>query len=232
MKKVVVSVCFVVLGLALIVMFPQVSASRPYVDATFCTQCHAVSDLQSNTGHGNNCTLCHTEPPPAATVFIQTCIQAGCHPTANPGGCNLVRFHDALPEEEKTVTINGLFCIECHLNCEEGAPQPPGEGGITLQQTQIFRSRLVALPQLITIEGTDTNFTWRTTVKLTPSSSGILGIIPLFNLNFTNQEPQVIQQWVIVMPSIIPGVSSENETLEVAVEGLTASLDILILGNQ
>lgn len=230
MKKIVVSVCFGVLGLALIVMFPQVSASRPYVDATFCTQCHAVSDLQSNTGHGNNCTLCHTENPPAATVFTDTCIQ--CHPVGKPGRCNLIRYHDALPEEEKTVTINGLFCIECHLNCEEGAPQPPGEGGITLQQTQIFRSRLVALPQLITIEGTDTNFTWRTTVKLTPSSSGILGIIPLFNLNFTNQEPQVIQQWVIVMPSIIPGVSSENETLEVAVEGLTASLDILILGNQ
>ena len=230
MRKVVVAICFVVLGLALIVIFPQLSASRPYVDGSFCTQCHEVADLQSNTGHGNNCTLCHTEQPPAATVFTDTCIP--CHPVANPGRCELVRFHDALPEEEKTVTINGLFCIECHLNCEEGAPQPPGEGGITLQQTQIFRSGLVALPQLITIEGTDTNFTWRTTVKLTPSSSGILGIIPLFNLNFTNQTPQVIQQWVIVMPSIIPGVSSEDETLEVAVEGLTASLDILILGNQ
>ena len=232
MKKVVVSVCFVVLGFALIVMFPRLSASRPYVDATFCTKCHLVSDLQSNTGHGGNCNLCHTEQPPAATVFTDTCIQSGCHPTGNPGRCNLIRFHDALPEEEKTVTINGLFCIECHLTCEEGAPQPPGEGGITLQQTQIFRSRLVALPQLITIEGTDTNFTRLTRVTLTPSLSGSLGVIPLFNLNFTNQDPQVIQQWVLVLPSIIPGVSGENETLEVAVDGLTASLDILILGNQ
>jgi hypothetical protein len=226
MRKVVVTACFVVLSLAFTVIFPQLSASRPFVDGTFCTKCHRVSDLQSNTGHGGDCNLCHTEPPPAATVFTDTCIQ--CHPVGDPGRCELIRFHDALPDEEKTVTVNGLFCIECHVNCEEGAPQPPGEGGITLQQTQIFRSSLLALPQLITIEGTDTNVTRRTIVKLTPSASGSIGVIPLLKLNFN----QVIQQWVIVMPSILPGVSSENETLEVEVDGLTASLDILLLGNQ
>ena len=36
--------------------------------------------------------------------------------------------------------------FECHVNCEEGAPQPPGEGRITLQQTQIFDRHCLLYP--------------------------------------------------------------------------------------
>jgi hypothetical protein len=106
------------------IVYPQLVRSRPFVDGTFCmnAQCHILQDLQSSHA---DCNVCHDADALPPTVFTNTCSQIGCHPSAGrQGNCELVRFHDDLPDEDKTVTYldTGLFCIECHLNCELGAP--------------------------------------------------------------------------------------------------------------
>lgn len=111
-------------GLAVVVgiIFPQLVGSRPFVDSTFCmnAQCHILQDLQESHG---DCNLCHDENAVPPTVFADTCSQVSCHPVgARQGKCELIRLHDDLPDVEKTVTYNDLFCIECHLNCAAGAP--------------------------------------------------------------------------------------------------------------
>ena len=113
-------------GIAVVagILFPQLVGSRPFVDSTFCmnAQCHILQDLQASHA---DCNVCHDADDVPPTVFAGTCSQISCHPGgARQGKCELVRFHDDLPDEAKTVTYRdtGLFCIECHVNCELGAP--------------------------------------------------------------------------------------------------------------
>jgi hypothetical protein len=115
---------FLALAVVAGTVFPQLVRSRPFVDSTFCmnAQCHILQDLQVTHA---DCNVCHDADALPPTVFSATCSQLSCHPVGAPQGkCELVRFHDDLPDEDKTVTYQdtGLFCIECHLNCELGAP--------------------------------------------------------------------------------------------------------------
>jgi hypothetical protein len=115
MKKVLCAVFCIAVCVAVIGMLPQSAESRPFVDQTFCmnAQCHVLSTLQAQ--HQGDCTICHAEPEPQV-VYADVCAQ--CHPITNASRCNLIRLHDEVPPEPP-VTVNGLYCIDCHLNCQQ-----------------------------------------------------------------------------------------------------------------
>jgi len=117
MRKILCATFCVTFCVAVVLMLPRFVTSRPFVDKTFCMneQCHILSDLQEQ--HQGDCTLCHAQAPPE-TVYTVTCTLSGCHPLGNPGRCDLVRFHNNVPPEP-AVTVNGLYCIDCHINCQE-----------------------------------------------------------------------------------------------------------------
>jgi hypothetical protein len=115
MKKFLCAVFGVALCVAVVCMFPQGVIARPFVDQTFCmnAQCHVLSTLQAQ--HQGDCTMCHAEPEPQV-VYADVCAQ--CHPISNSSQCKLIRLHDDVPPEPP-VTFNGLYCIDCHLNCQQ-----------------------------------------------------------------------------------------------------------------
>ena len=114
MKKVLCAVFGVALCVAVVFMLPQGVIARPFVDQTFCmnAQCHVLSILQAQ--HQGDCTICHAEPEPQV-VYADVCAQ--CHPISNASQCNLIRQHDEVPPEPP-VTVNGLYCLDCHVNCQ------------------------------------------------------------------------------------------------------------------
>ena len=94
------------------------TASAPSGHTDQCLTCHYVNDLHAQTAH-NNCTYCHTgTPPQAGNVDDGKCVT--CHPTGNPGKCNLVAFH-------------GSTCITCHTPamCAPSTTTTAGPGSST-----------------------------------------------------------------------------------------------------
>jgi len=219
MKKVLCAVFGVALCLAVVFILPQGVIARPFVDQTFCmnAQCHVLSTLQAQ--HQGDCTMCHAEPEPQV-VYAVVCAQ--CHPISNASRCNLIRQHDTVPFEPP-VTFNGLYCIDCHLNCQETIPGPCS---INVLQDQVARSRWFPLPASITVVGTETDFKqFGTQVQFEPEQSAIsvirLGAITL-------PSAQTIQQFVLIMPSILTGVGANGESETVTVKVTNGGCDVAL----
>ena len=100
---------------------------------------------------------------------------------------------------------------------------------IRLLTGDVYRSRWLPLPALITIEGICTHFSGLTRrPEYTPEESS-LSVIPLRML--LNKDTQIINQIVMIMPSILTGVGfdGESERVTVTVEGLRDYFDINML---
>ena len=223
MKKVLCAVFCIAVCVAVIGMLPQSAVSRPFVDQTFCmnAQCHVLSTLQAQ--HQGECTICHEEPEPQV-VYSDVCAQ--CHPIGDASRCNLIRQHDEVPPEPP-VTVNGLYCIDCHANCQGTVPEPGGPCKINVLQEQVARSRWFPLPASITIVGTETDFQLLgTRVQFEPEQSA-LSVIKVGSI--TIPSAQTIQQFILVMPSILTGVgtdgASETVTVKVTDGGCDVALD-------
>ncbi len=224
MKKVLCAVFGVALCVAVVFMLPQGSMARPFVDQTFCmnAQCHVLSTLQAQ--HQGDCTICHSEPEPQV-VYSDVCAQ--CHPVSDASQCNLIRLHDDVPPEPP-VTFNGLYCIDCHLNCQGTGPgpDPGGPCSINVLQDQIARSRWFPLPASIMVVGNETDFKqFGTQVQFEPEQSAIsiirLGAITLPSV-------QTIQQFVLIMPSILTGVGADGESETVTVKVTNGGCDVAL----
>ncbi len=220
MKKVLSAVFCIVVCVAVICMLPQRAVSRPFVDQTFCmnAQCHVLSTLQAQ--HQGECTICHSEPEPQI-IYADVCAQ--CHPISDPSRCNLIRQHDEVPPEPP-VTVNGLYCIDCHANCQGTTPGGPCR--INVLQDQLARSRWFPWPTSITIVGAETDFKqFGTKVEITPEQSAI-SVIKLGAL--TVPSAQTIQQFILVMPSILTGVGADGESETVTVTVTNGGCDIAL----
>lgn len=217
MKKVLCAVFGVALCVAVVCMLPQRVIARPFVDQTFCmnAQCHVLSTLQAQ--HQGDCTICHAEPEPQI-IYADVCAQ--CHPITDASRCNLIRLHDDVPPEPP-VTFNGLYCIDCHLNCQETVPGPCS---INVLQDQVARSRWFPIPAIITVVGTETDFQqFGTRVQFEgESANSVIGLGALVIPSL-----QTIQQFVLILPSAFTGSDSESETITVAVTngGCNTALD-------
>lgn len=222
MKKVLCAGFCIALCVAMVFVLPQRAASRPYVDQTFCmnAQCHVLSTLQAQ--HQGDCTTCHVDVPPAV-VYANVCAQ--CHPIGRPSQCNLIRQHDEVPPDPP-VTVNGLYCIDCHANCQGTVPEPGGPCKINVLQDQVARSRWFPLPASITIVGTETDFQLLgTKVQFEPEQSA-LSVIKVGAI--TIPSAQIIQQIILVMPSILTGVGAEGESETVTVKVSNGGCDIAL----
>lgn len=222
MKKVLSALFCIAVCVAVMCMLPQRAVSRPFVDQTFCmnAQCHVLSTLQAQ--HQGDCTICHAEPEPQV-VYSDVCAQ--CHPIRNASRCNLIRLHDEVPPEPP-VTVNGLYCIDCHANCQGTVPEPGGPCKINVLQDQVARSRWFPLPASIIIVGTDTDFQLLgTRVEFAPEQSSI-SVIRLGAI--TIPSAQTIQQFVLVMPSILTGVGADGESETVTVTVTNGGCDVAL----
>jgi hypothetical protein len=220
MKRVICAMFCISLCAAVVCMLPQPAESRPFVDQTFCmnAQCHVLATLQAQ--HQGECTICHAEPEPQV-VYADVCSQ--CHPLNNASQCNLIRLHDDVPPEPP-VTVNGLYCIDCHANCQGTTPGGPCD--INVLQDQLARSRWFPLPASITIVGTETDFKqFGTKVELTPEQSA-RSVIKLGAI--TVPFAQTIQQFILVMPSILTGVGADGESETVTVKVTNGGCDIAL----
>jgi len=107
-----------------------------------------------------------------------------------------------------------------------------GECAIDVEQTQLRRRIFIPLPALITINGTGTDFKQFGTQVVFEGASP-LSVLRLAKL--VNVADQVIQQFVIIMPSIllptIPIDAAETVTVSVVGGGCDAATDTFeILG--
>ena len=107
-----------------------------------------------------------------------------------------------------------------------------GECAIDVEQTQLRRRIFIPLPALITINGTGTDFKQFGTQVVFEGASP-LSVLRLAKL--VNAADQVIQQFVIIMPSIllptIPFDAVETVTVSVVGGGCDAATDTFeILG--
>jgi hypothetical protein len=107
-----------------------------------------------------------------------------------------------------------------------------GECAIDVEQTQLRRRIFIPLPALITINGTGTDFKQFGTQVVFEGASP-LSVLRLAKL--VNAADQVIQQFVIIMPSIllptIPIDAAETVTVSVVGGGCDAATDTFeILG--
>ena len=72
-----------------------------------CRTCHPSSKLHAQPGH-DDCAQCHRGGVTrAGNVDAGTCT-ASCHPSGNPGTCNLVNDHDPSRDTD---------CLNCHQEC-------------------------------------------------------------------------------------------------------------------
>jgi hypothetical protein len=125
---------------------------------------------------------------------------------------------------EPPVTVNGLYCIDCHANCQGTTPGGPCR--INVLQDQVARSRWFPLPTSITIVGTETDFKqFGTRVELTPEQSAG-SVIKLGAI--TVPSAQTIQQFILVMPSILTGVGADGESETVTVKVTNGGCDIAL----
>lgn len=217
MRKVLCILFCVASCLVAVLVLPQPAASRPFVDQTFCmnAQCHVLSTLQAQ--HQGDCSICHAEPEPQI-VYADVCAQ--CHPFRNASRCNLIRLHDDVPPEPP-VTVNGLYCIDCHANCKQNVPGPCS---INVLQERVGRSRWFPLSAVITIIGTETDFKpFGTQVQFIAeqSENSIIRLGAVIVPSF-----QTIQQFVLIMPSILTGVGSNGESETVTVRVTNGGCDI------
>ena len=112
-----------------------------------CLSCHLAGSLHAKEGH-SNCSQCHDGTPKEGTVTADKC--AVCHPTGNPGKCNLVDYH-------------GRSCLTCHIQCSDDistttttTTTPPLTDCITIEPTSVtVFGTDKPLPIIVTFTRTD-----------------------------------------------------------------------------
>jgi hypothetical protein len=139
----------------------------------------------------------------------------------------LIRQHDEVPPEPP-VTFNGLYCLDCHVNCEGTGPgpDPGGPCRINVLQQQVARSRWFPLPAIINVVGTETDFQqFGTQLQFTPEQAAG-SVIRVGAITFPSV--QTIQQVVLIMPSILTGVGLDGESETVTVKVTNGGCDIAL----
>ena len=115
---------------------PTPTTVPPFAHREICLVCHATDDLHEGKGHSSlSCGLCHEDGRgQSGNVEPESC--SACHPTGDPGKCNLARLHGPATclkchqadcrEDETTTTIepttttsspyfiHSEICMECH----------------------------------------------------------------------------------------------------------------------
>lgn len=81
-----------------------VPTSSTHID--ICLDCHSPSMLHEQSEH-RGCTTCHDGQPRTGNVDSAVC--STCHPTEDPGKCDLANYHD------------DTTCLSCHTECMEGS---------------------------------------------------------------------------------------------------------------
>ena len=93
MKKALPVILCVALCFAVAIMLPRIGTTNSEVNDSGCLVCHDAAfpsgDLHS-THSSFDCSICHvvTGDTPASSACIV------CHPSGDPGTCELVIFHD------------------------------------------------------------------------------------------------------------------------------------------
>ena len=172
------------------------SSFEQHIDT--CLECHLKNDLHAEQEHAD-CTQCHE----GSNVEVGNC--AVCHPTGDPGKCNLANDH-------------GSSCLKCHSDCSDDTTTTTAEVtsttttiedfpnpvtiDIELKPDSVFRSHLIPLPLTMFIEGTESHFDRTTTV----SFEGNDAIWPPIRL--------VLSQTKILVVSIInpAGLRADNSS--------------------
>ena len=118
MKKIGIVLFSVTFILVSSLIAPRFGTSNLLVNESGCLECHEVGTFGAQDGslHGShsNCADCHDGTPGRGNVSSSGCID--CHPLRDQGKCPLVNLH----EESLSYNPQGLSCLDCHDECEEG----------------------------------------------------------------------------------------------------------------
>ncbi len=128
MKKIGIMIFCISLCVAIAFILPRVSTSWPLMDDSGCLEtCHGGENpfpdgqIHSVSTH-TDCGSCHDGSPGAGNVASSACIV--CHPTGDPGECNLVNLHATFSD-----------CLMCHPDCDETETTTTTTTGSTIDVT-------------------------------------------------------------------------------------------------
>ncbi len=236
MKRLTAMFFYIGLCVAVAFLYPEIGISNQMVnnlgDAP-CLECHEAGTVgieDPDTLHGlashNVCTDCHGDTPGGPVPSV-SCL--ACHPDLEAEVCDLVDVHENSVDYDPPT----LSCLaaDCHAEaCGEPTTTttiPAGECSIDVTQAQLFRSRWIPLPAMLTIKGTNTNFqrgiVGGSQVEYEFASSRQLSIINLVNL--VSPSTQTIQQFVIILPSLWTGCCFDGATETVTVSVTNGGCD-------
>jgi hypothetical protein len=187
---------------------PTTTTVPPKSHIDICITCHVVSNLHAQPAH-SNCSVCHDGAPGKGNVTADKCVV--CHPTGNPGKCNLVNSH-------------GSSCLDCHVKCAEGSTTttiivpPPSSYTLSVYPSSVKVSWFFPRPFVkLTISGTNVNFDAPTTVE-------IEGVHPIKRIEHMSSNVIIVRAWL--PPKALIGKGVKLVTVQAGVQSYVGGFEI------